>query len=75
MIQWKKSCLKQLFFFFSFFCMIEMQRQTLAHNLIYSVYNMLTYIMHSAMHNLKIPEIKQVLELQPFIPNANRLNT
>ena len=27
------------------------------------------------MHNnLNILEIKQVLELQPFIPNANRLN-
>ena len=30
---------------------------------------------HSAMHNnLNILEMKQVLELQPFIPNANRLN-
>ena len=27
------------------------------------------------MHNnLNIPEMKQVLELQPFIPNANQLN-
>ena len=27
------------------------------------------------MHNiLNIPELKQVLELQPFIPNANQLN-
>ena len=27
------------------------------------------------MHNnLNIPEMKRVLELQPFIPNANRLN-
>ena len=29
----------------------------------------------SAMHNnLNILEMKRVLELQPFIPNANRLN-
>ena len=26
------------------------------------------------MHNKNILEMKQVLELQPFIPNANRLN-
>ena len=25
-------------------------------------------------HNLNILEMKQVLEMQPFIPNANRLN-
>ena len=30
---------------------------------------------HSAMHNnLNTLEMKQVLELQPFTPNANRLN-
>ena len=30
---------------------------------------------HSAMHNnLNTLEMKRVLELQPFIPNANRLN-
>ena len=30
---------------------------------------------HSAMHNnLNILKMKRVLELQPFIPNANQLN-
>ena len=31
--------------FFFFFCMTEMQRQTLAHNLNIQMYNTLTYIM------------------------------
>ena len=66
------------------FCMTEMQRQTLAHNLHdrnakanfstqseYTVYIICSRTMHN---NLNILEMKQVLELQPFILNANRMN-
>ena len=71
------------------FCMTEMRRQTLACNLHdrnakanfstqseYTVYIICSRTLcHSAMHNnLNILEMKQVLEPQPSIPNANRLN-
>ena len=69
----EKVLFKTDFFFFFFFCMKEMRRQTLAHNLNTQC---ISYAhVHNAMHNnLHVLEMKRVLELQPFIPNANRLN-
>ena len=68
-----------IFFFFFFFCMTELQRQTLTHNLNIHVQHIYNAHVHNAMvqciiNNLNILEMKQVLELQPFIPNATWLN-
>ena len=72
MIQWRKSFLKQIFFFLH-------DRNAKANTSTQSEYTV--YIIcsstqcHSALHNnLNILEMKQVLELQPFILNANWLN-
>ena len=74
MIQWRKSCLKQFFFFF--FLHGRNAKASTSTQSEYTVYIICSRTWcHSAMHNsLYIREIKWVLKLQSLIPNANRLN-
>ena len=59
-------------FFFFFFCMTEMRRLTLAHNL--NIRCILYAHVHNAIVQWITTEMKRVLELHSFIPNANWLN-
>ena len=73
--QFLYDSVEKVLFKADFFFMTEMRKQTLAQNLntVYIICSRTSC--HSAMdNNLNTLEIKRVLELQPFIPNANRLN-